>query len=852
MQAGAAQAGRRETQFILPEKSFGAIDIAFEQAGELSRLAFDSESSGQVAPPLFSKRAGCYQVTYEANPLQVKVSWELTGAALLQKIQITNVSDKELRLLDVGYRFHSHTKFKFGSSVADKVIGHHFISGHGSHLLFARCDGDGPYLLVLPQDGTMLEYFDVEQVEDGAYIAYPLSAEAVKKAGDSRMPTPGTSLVLTAGKSITHTFKYLWTQDNDDARRLIAENGLIDIDVAPGLTVPVGSVVSLSAKSSWSDLELVLPEGAELLSRQDNISSVETQKSCIPYMFKLRLSQLGENELIFRYDKNRRWMKVTFFVTQDIKTLIQKRGAFIAKRQHTDSSLWYHGLLAEWNNRTGALLGPDNYDDIGGWRIYAVTCDDPGLSKPAFLSGKLAEYPEESQVAALDLYVENFIWGGLQCTENEAYPYAIYGIPDWKKNRDSEDAGLGGKLHIWRIYDYPHIALMYYNMYRIAKNYPSMPLTHNALTYLRRARDTAIAMFTVPMDLSRWDARNTGLYNELCYEDIIHALKAEGLSFDRLERHWVRKCRYFVMECTDLYGSEYPFDTTGFETTHALAKYALKTAESTIKENPYPLPMTREQAARFMETQMACNIACRGVLEPAYYWYGSDYRSRNTAYTLSYMSQMGGWAILDYALYYADDPFRLLRLGYGSILSSWALMNTGYWFPGDEHDGAASGGFEPLAKSKTWLGQELNGGPWYYSCEIDLGFCGALRGAAAIVAQDPEFGLIGYGASISGNQITCEDGINRRFHIIMPQGRLHVLIDKGQFSDSFTIEDNRLVFKVDPCGSVGDTVVSIVSDGFGAVRVGESKAEDGKELAVILSCENGIQEIIVTCDKALI
>lgn len=66
----------------------------------------------------------------------------------------------------------------------------------------------------------------------------------------------------------------------------------------------------------------------------------------------------------------------------------EKRAAFIASHQIKDETLWYDGLLCEWNNKTGVQLSPDNYDTIGGWRIYEVSCDDPGLAKPAFLSSK--------------------------------------------------------------------------------------------------------------------------------------------------------------------------------------------------------------------------------------------------------------------------------------------------------------------------------------------------------------------------------------------------------------------------------------------------------------------------------
>ena len=107
--------------------------------------------------------------------------------------------------------------------------------------------------------------------------------------------------------------------------------------------------------------------------------------------------------------------------------------------------------MGEWNNADGVLLGPDCYDRISGWRIYEVTCDDPGLSKPAFLSSKLAVYPVQEEVDALEYYVEHFVWGGLQRTEDETYSYGIYGIPDWKTLRENASKGPEGKLHLWRL-----------------------------------------------------------------------------------------------------------------------------------------------------------------------------------------------------------------------------------------------------------------------------------------------------------------------------------------------------------------------------------------------------------------
>jgi hypothetical protein len=237
---------------------------------------------------------------------------------------------------------------------------------------------------------------------------------------------------------------------------------------------------------------------------------------------------------------------------------------------------------------THVLLGPDNYDRIKGWRIYEVSCDDPGLSKPAFLASKSAEHPVQAEVSALDYYIEHFVWGGLQRTTAEEYAYAIYGIPDWKQNRESADPGRNGRKHFWRIYDYPHVTLMYFSMYRVAKHQAQIRTALSALEYLRRAYGTAVALFTIPYEIERWSAYQTGIYNELVITDLIDALESERMpeQAERLRMHWERKVRSFIGERPDLFRSEYAFDTTGFESTHALAKYALLHADRLGRERP--------------------------------------------------------------------------------------------------------------------------------------------------------------------------------------------------------------------------------------------------------------------------
>ncbi|MEX1182770.1 MAG: DUF5695 domain-containing protein [Gemmatimonadota bacterium] len=785
-----------DTDYVQSDRRLGDAVVRYRRgAGEW--LAVDTSAPADGERTVLQgadgrTHAATYRVTDGGAPvLELKLDFIVEDDVLRWNATVANLTAGPVEVGDLAFPLPMNSSFREHPTTA--VLKHSFISGDGSFLFWMRRNSVGPYLTMLPTAGTKLEYWESQ----GGYRMFVHSAAsgaaAAERGTDWRQPHTSAMLAPqgSAGATQAYGFTLHWAADYDDVRRLLVDEGLIDTHIVPGMTVPSDQFarIALRTRHPIAAVEAEHP--------------VETQIRPLgargdAQIYEVRFSRLGENRLTVRYGDGRH-MHLEFFSTEPVETMIAKRAAFIASHQIRDDSLWYDGLLAEWNNETQVQLSPDNYDRIRGWRIYAVTCDDPGLSKPAYLASKNAEHPVQDEVGALDYYIENFVWGGLQRTTDELFEYGIYGIPDWKQNRESDDPGRNGRKHIWRIYDYPHIALMYHSMYRIAKHNPQIRTALGADQYLRRAYATAVAMFTIPYEIERWSAYQTGLYNELVIPDIIDALDAEGLPehAEHLRMHWERKVRAFINDRPDLFRSEYAFDSTGFESTHALVKYAATHADRLAQERPsndrMP-PVTPDATANFLEMQMQANLFCRGWLEPAYYYLGSDYRGGGgDRYTLTYMSQMGGWSVLDYALHFAADPAPYLRLGYASILSSWALLNSGtpeskygYWFPGEANDGAAGGGFEPSPFGNTWLEQPHTRGSWYYSCEIDLGFCGGLRGARTVVADDPIFGRFAFGGELTERggriEVVPNDGVRRRFHALLEHGRVHLELDTGRFA----------------------------------------------------------------------
>ncbi len=787
-----------DTDYLSQGKRLGDVSLAyrFDQAGwttanTASLTPVAGKSADGTKPADKTLYESQFQIASDGRQiLAIKTSFRVEPDALFWDVEVQNLSGQAVELGDLSLPLPMNTTFLADKPAWSSVLKHSFISGDGSFIYWMRSNSVGPYLLMTPMKGTSLEYFHAEHGYQ-VFIHSKASIEKVQNRG-GRWRQPASNAVLAPagrpGSDVRYGFKFQWAEDYSAVRQALVDNGLIDVHVLPGMTVPsdLFAVVALRTRTKIDSVEAEFPH-------QTQIESLGSRGDF--QLFKLQFNKLGENRVMVRYG-NGQHMYLEFFSCEPVETMIAKRAGFIAGHQLKDDSKWYDGLFREWNMESQVALDPDHYDRIKGWRIYEVTCDDPGLSKPAFLAAKNAEFPVQSEVSALDYYVKHFVWGGLQRTTEETHTYGIYGIPDWKRNRDSADPGPKGKLHIWRAYDYSHIILMYFSLYRIARHRPQIKTGLKAEEYLRRATGTALAMFTVPMEIANWSAYETGFYNEVVVVSLIEALQSEGLTEDagKLRGHWERKARFFITENPNLFGSEYAFDSTGFESTHALARYAMLHTQTPNAARAIGISHVKAEA--FLKTQIDANIFCRGSIEPAYYLLGSDYRAGGgNDYTLSYMSQMGGGSVLDYGLNFAEKPDEFLRLGYASILSSWALLNSGtpgsdygYWYPGKANDGGAGGGFEPAAMGTTWLGQPHHRGSWYYSCEIDLGFCGALRSAATILSDDPIFGRFCLGGdwSKSGDllEILPKDGVRRRIHLMLGTGRLHLSTDLARFSDT--------------------------------------------------------------------
>ena len=679
-------------------------------------------------------------------------------------------------------------------------IKHAFVSGDASFFYFTRFSGEAPYLMLLPDKGTPLEYFTTDRQGYRAYIRSAKSGNAETR-GTWRWPHTGDT--LQPGESRRYGFTYRAAGSYPAMRELLYQSGSIDTKIVPGMTVPRGqkAVFSLRTKGGIDAVEAEFPAQTNLRFKERKGDN---------WFYEVSFERLGENLLTISFDGGRKTY-LEFFCSLSPKELTLKRSAFLTEHQQfRGTGKWYEGLYGVYDMVTGQLRGPDNPDYFDERLTYFLASDDPILGKAPFVASKNAVWPSAKEIESLEYHLEHFVWGGLQRTDEEKpYEYGVYGTPNWYINRHPELRATQSDykletMHIWRTYDYPHVMMLWWEMYKIARDYPQMVHYAPAETLLERAYQTARVFFLYPKVLlgEYYEPFKWGDYNELLIPDIIDELEIKGLKAqaDTLRRQWERKVHYFVYEDRYPYRSEYAADRTAFESSYALARYGMRNGLD-------PVAMRD-----FMERQHYANLACRGVLESQWFLLGSDFFGSSDWSAMSYMARMGGWSVLDYGLRFADDPYDWIRLGYASYLDPFGLVNAGdeasnygYWYPGADKDGAMGQAFTPLKYGGAWIGTQEARGPWRYCGEGDLGMCAITRTACCVLAQDPLFGWTLYGGNLSvdkkGFSFIPEDGVSRSIYLIKDNLRVGISIDKGHWSTTEPVQVDaklkRVILPVD-------------------------------------------------------
>ena len=144
-------------------------------------------------------------------------------------------------------------------------------------------------------------------------------------------------------------------------------------------------------------------------------------------------------------------------------------------------------------------------DDLDGLQSYAVACDDTALGKAPYLAAKNIFFPEQKEVDSIESYIRTYVLGRSAADRERTLSlrYLRHSELEGKSRKPvrgpPRQAALVAHLRL------PHVVLLYYNMYVIAKDYPGMVHYLDQAGYLERAYRTAMAFFTIPMELVQLD-----------------------------------------------------------------------------------------------------------------------------------------------------------------------------------------------------------------------------------------------------------------------------------------------------------------------------------------------------------
>ena len=333
-----------------------------------------------------------------------------------------------------------------------------------------------------------------------------------------------------------------------------------------------------------------------------------------------------------------------------------------------------------------------------------------GFADILFLTEANCYRPNTTQIAAIDRYLETFLFGKLQST-------STYQVLRWLEPPGTQQPPTT------RSYNYVHVINVWLNAYRIVSTwFQGVAMSHNKTEYLKRAFETARVLFTQPMTFD--GGNRLGNMGESGIPLLSAALLAEGMIKEQQELWgwWLAKASWFAKQAYP-FGSEISEDTTAFEAVHFLA--------SSIDDDD------------MVQRTAAANLATRGTLAGHFFHYGVDIRCfGDTDYQMSYMTPLGGLALLDYAVHHAPpaQAAEILPVISASQLAMWSSVNTGQIDPRPANIGTLG-----WVLNHHFTNSQLVAADWSANTttvnpvtgEAGLGLFGALRASAAIVATHP-------------------------------------------------------------------------------------------------------------------
>jgi uncharacterized protein DUF5695 len=709
-------------------------------------------------------------------PLQIIREWILESGKLVLRFTLKNRShtDVEIGALGIPMIFNNvlndrslddaHAKCSF----YDPYIGE-----DAGYVQVTRLSGRGPALLVVPDGRTPFEAYNPILDRANQWGAPPVftdptprgitfegfyewmvhsEAYAEREWKDAQPWNPATSLKLAPGEATTYGVRFLLSDSIHNLEKTLADNGRPVAVGVPGYVLPQGLDARLFLKYTSVPKSITV----------DPVGAIEIQHQApTPHgwqAYGLSAKSWGRARVTVTYADGTS-QAISYFLTKPEVAAVADMGHFLTNQQwFTDTRDPFHRApsVMSFDREVQNIVLQDS-------RVWIAGLSDEG-GAGSWLATAMKELvdPNQGEIAKLEQFVDGVVDGGLQFKDGphvygvrkslfyyqpDQMPPAFYRNDfDWKTwtswNKQASEA-------VDRSYDYPHVAALYWVLYRLARDRQGLVSHHPWNWYLSHAYETSMAMTNFASGLAEFGQMEGDIFLQILLD-----LKSEGMTSEAaaLEAKMRQRADRWKGQAYP-YGSEMPWDSTGQEEVYAWTKYfgyndkADVTLNAILGYDPaIPHWGYNGSARRYWDFIFAAKYR---RLERQLHHYGS------------------GLNAIPLLIEYREHPddFYLLRVGYAGTMGVLTDIDR------DGFLAAAFHGFPDMLRPDPLSGDN---GP---------NFFGYAWNTATYLVQHREFGWLAFGGNLTQHgstvSVTPLDVARQRVYIA-PLG-LWLTLDSGQF-----------------------------------------------------------------------
>jgi len=745
-------------------------------------------------------------------PLRAQRHWSNEAGALVLRFTLTNPTDSAVELGGLGIPMvfdniisdRSLEQAHAQASLVDPYIGR-----DAGYLQVTRLNGKPPALLVLPEANTPLEAYRPildaradndgvltdrsprNQTSEGFYdwmVASKGFAETDWHAAGEPWNVP-SSVVLAPGASRVFGLRFVLSPSIRALEpTLIAQGRPVAVGI-PGYVLPSDLDGSLFINSARPITRLdVAPAGALVVSAAGRINGWSR--------YSVRGARWGQARLSVTYADGS-VQTVSYCVTKPLENVMADLGRFSTTKQ------WYDDPQDPFG-RSPAILTFDreaNRIVSQEQRVWiAGMSDEGGGGSWVAAMAKQLDNPVREEVEKLERLMNETVVGRLQVADGPhrgavrkslfyydpgKFPGFYDSSRDWStwaswSKEGADDLG--------RSYNYPHVAIGHWVMYRLGRNTRGLVHTHDWRWYLEHAWLTTRAMMR--------DAPHYAQFGQMegdVFVEILKDLEREGFSAQAREMRRLMRARAEHWRRLPFpFGSEMAWDSTGQAEVYAWMRFFgfQREADATravIEAYDPALPSWgyNGNARRYWDFLYGGKVA---RIERQIHHYGS---------TLN--------AVPLFDAYRADPgDLRLLRVAYGGLLGGVTNI---------DQEGFGSAAFHSWPDQMRW-------DP--YSGDYGMGFFGHAYAAATYLVRDPTFGWLGFGGNVERTadavRISPRDGARRRLYV----GGVWIVLEAGRIAAaSYSPATGDIELTLDPA----DEFTSVARLAFETTVAGAARYE---------------------------